>query len=360
MCAEIIELSQISMKRVRQIRISRVCVVVSALLTVFCSTEMKLEAAKKKKKSVSASVIRQKLFEPVELDIDGVPHMLEIGHAEATGPGKTESQDYSDVFRNSAGYTLVVVADGITHSPAGTDGGEAARYAVKYAGQVFERFDGRDPVGFMQSLVGPKVNKDIFQHKTAGQTVFAAALIDPFGNVTSVNLGDSNVGHYSSDLKQSSVWGTEHTVAAELVAAGRLAVHEADNHPTSSQVTQYLGVHPDTFPLEKRKTYESVLFDKSAIAVASDGVTGLRKYAKTGSFDPLLRASDKKTGGNPHKMAHNLVAYTLPNEVKEQHGLEQFKVKGLDIKTDDDASMIVGRARLLTKQERFRKWRRKR
>lgn len=101
-----------------------------------------------------------------------------------------------------------------------------------------------------------------------GATLAAAWIIE--GQVLFANVGDSR-GYQTTEagLVQRS---EDHNVAAMLVEIGQLTVEEAKDHPTSCQLTQFIGCQPEElFP-------SMHVFDApigSRVLLCSDGLYGM-------------------------------------------------------------------------------------
>ncbi|MBL7215472.1 MAG: Stp1/IreP family PP2C-type Ser/Thr phosphatase [Phycisphaerae bacterium] len=90
-------------------------------------------------------------------------------------------------------------------------------------------------------------------YKNMGATLILALIYD--GRATIANLGDSRLYRFrNGKLTQLS---RDHSVVGELIAQGKLAPEQAENHPAEGVITQYMGMethadpHVKSFRLKK-------------------------------------------------------------------------------------------------------------
>lgn len=165
-----------------------------------------------------------------------------------TGPRRSRNED-AVLVDESAGWHLLVVADGMGGHRAGDVASEAASDA--FATEVGRQLsDGADPGTALPAAVDHAhghlrdLERENPGYEGMGTTLVAALYHD--GTAWLVNVGDSRGYHYDADdLEQVT---DDHTVVRELVEAGEITPAEAKLHAERNVLTQSVGADGDPEP----------------------------------------------------------------------------------------------------------------
>ncbi len=89
------------------------------------------------------------------------------------------------------------------------------------------------------------------------------------GHAYAANLGDSRIYRFRKGHLQQLT--KDHSVISELIEAGHIEPHEADNHEAAGQITHYMGMEEDRPPHIKTFTLQK----KDRIMLCTDGLTDM-------------------------------------------------------------------------------------
>lgn len=173
---------------------------------------------------------------------------------------------------------LLMVADGMGGANAGEVASDIAQKTVK---EIFSALNGLPdniPAFLKRSII--TAHQAIVQHANAnseytgmGTTAVLAWLID--SDLYVAWSGDSRC-YVQSDgvLKQI---GKDHSMVAEMVAAGQISEEEAWDHPNGNIITQSLG---DPGSLPRPDVARQTLKTGDRVVVCSDGLNGMLRDAR--------------------------------------------------------------------------------
>ncbi len=198
-----------------------------------------------------------------------------IDFAELSDPGRDPSkqvnEDASAYAETPFGH-LTVLCDGMGGHLAGR---EASSLAVReIIARVIAAPEGSAPSEVLaQAIVGAgrevyALGADAPLASRPGATC-VAALIHP-GGVYLAHVGDSRC--YLIRKGHPTQLTRDHSVVAELVAAGVLTAEAAQDHPDANQITRALGIAPEP---EVELGGPFALFAADVLLLASDGLTDL-------------------------------------------------------------------------------------
>jgi protein phosphatase len=164
---------------------------------------------------------------------------------------------------------LFLVADGMGGAAAGEIASTMCTEAFAEINLI--RLRGADA---LRSAVS-SANASIYERAQANPelagmgTTVIAALVDDNAGVTFAHVGDSRAYLLREGVLRRL--SEDHSVVAELVAAGHLTEEEAVSHPQRSVITRVLGAEPnvqvDTFTIDGA--------DGDVLLLCSDGLTGM-------------------------------------------------------------------------------------
>lgn len=188
-----------------------------------------------------------------------------LSWAEATETGRRREINQDAVL---AEYPLFVVADGM----GGHIGGEIASSSTVDRLQAVVAQGTVTPKTIEKAL--SRAVKDIGTHPGATDDATGTTVTGVYLDTTAaephwvtLNIGDSRV-YLVRDGAISQIT-TDHSVVAELIAAGRLSPEEAENHPYGNVITRAVGpsesVKPDYIRLD--------VLDGDRFVICSDGLT---------------------------------------------------------------------------------------
>ena len=166
-------------------------------------------------------------------------------YASRSERGKREKNE-DNVFTPAAGDpALVIVADGM----GGHNAGELASEIAVSAVVDCIRDGSRSLMNPIKSLneAAKAANSAVYEYAAGdpdcrgmGTTLVMALLYDK--KFVAANVGDSRLYHYNG--KELSQVTTDHSLVAELVAAGYITREEALHHPRRNVITRALGTRP--------------------------------------------------------------------------------------------------------------------
>ncbi|MDR0921707.1 MAG: Stp1/IreP family PP2C-type Ser/Thr phosphatase [Lactobacillales bacterium] len=169
---------------------------------------------------------------------------MKINYLSDVGLKRNSNQDYARIFKNKAGRTLAVLADGMGGHKAGD---VASKMTVETIGATWEEteFDIPEKVAqwFIQEI--QEINEEVYEkgqqdenYLGMGTTIVAVAIFDD--SFTLAHVGDSRAyvvrGNRMLQLTE------DHSLVNDLVKAGELSAEEAINHPRKNVLTRTVGM----------------------------------------------------------------------------------------------------------------------
>ncbi|GKQ42565.1 protein phosphatase [Companilactobacillus sp. RD055328] len=205
------------------------------------------------------------------------------------GKKRQSNQDYVNVFKNTQGAILGLVADGM----GGHRGGDVASdMAVSHIGHDFEKTElsSLDTLNNWIMAELEKENNRIIEAANQfsdlngmGTTMVGVIIYDE--KMLVANVGDSRCYLLRDDkLTQLSF---DHSLVNELVESGEISKDEARNHPQKNIITQTLGVNNKVKPAAKIFNIQP----DDMLLLCSDGLTNMvseKQIKKTLTKDILL------------------------------------------------------------------------
>ncbi|KAF1300874.1 MULTISPECIES: Stp1/IreP family PP2C-type Ser/Thr phosphatase [Enterococcus] len=203
---------------------------------------------------------------------------MEIRFRSDVGKKRNTNQDYAAVFKNKAGYTLALLADGMGGHLAGD---VASKQAVHELGDAWAQGSIKDSDTAEEWLV-EKIqaeNTAIFekgqenpQMNGMGTTVVAVILFDD--QFTLGHVGDSRVYLFrEGELIQLT---EDHSLVNELVKSGEITKEMAANHPRRNVLTRSVGM-PGEVEVDVDTHFLAV---DDYLLLASDGLTNMVSEAE--------------------------------------------------------------------------------
>ena len=189
------------------------------------------------------------------------------------GQRRTNNQDYANQYKNKAGKSMVLLADGMGGHRCGE---VASSIAISYLGkhfqETFRNMNKEDAVDWIRQSV-KEINRLIFNHaeehpesKGMGTTLVLAISTNDY--VLFGNIGDSS-GFAMKDNHIHKIT-YDHTLVNLLVTAGELTEEQAKDHPKRNVLMKALGandpVEIDIFDCD---------IEVSDILLCSDGLTNM-------------------------------------------------------------------------------------
>ncbi len=186
--------------------------------------------------------------------------------ASASNVGRVRAGNEDVVYpRDSgsdAGPVIVAVADGMGGAVAGE---VASRLAVEAA--VTTEGSPEERVAAANEAVVERIERE---PKLSGMgTTLTLARFDPDGSLQIGHVGDSRA-YLLRDGRLEQLT-RDHSLVAELLAAGKITEEEARTHPQRNLITRSLGMLPGV----RVDVIEEELSEGDRVLVCSDGLTGM-------------------------------------------------------------------------------------
>lgn len=197
---------------------------------------------------------------------------MEISILTDVGQRRTNNQDYANQYKNKAGKSMVLLADGMGGHRAGNIASEMAVTdlgAAWVATEISTINEVRE--WFAENL--EKENQQIHrigqdeEHKGMGTTLEAVAIIDD--QVLFAHVGDSRIGLVRNGEYHQLT--SDHSLVNALLKAGQITEEEAAHHPQRNIITQSIGQKDELQPDFGMLTVEAGDF----IVINSDGLTNM-------------------------------------------------------------------------------------
>ncbi|MGM9903657.1 Stp1/IreP family PP2C-type Ser/Thr phosphatase [Enterococcus hirae] len=198
---------------------------------------------------------------------------MQIEYQSDVGRRRNTNQDYVRVFKNQAGITLAVLADGMGGHRAGDI---ASQMAVLNLGKDWEEQalvdDEKIAQWFIQAIQEEnnaihQLGQEQLEYNGMGTTIVAAALSAE--SFTIANVGDSRAYLIRND--QLIQLTEDHSLVNELVKSGEISEEMAVNHPRKNILTRSVGM-PGALEVDVA-TY--LWQGEDRLLLCSDGLTNM-------------------------------------------------------------------------------------
>lgn len=169
---------------------------------------------------------------------------MEINFQTDVGRKRNTNQDYAGVFKNQAGISLAILADGMGGHQAGD---VASEMAVNNLGDCWCENTLVEPEKVAQWLIKEiqRENEKIYQKGQSqpeylgmGTTIVSAVMLDQ--SFVLANIGDSRA--YLARNQELVQLTEDHSLVNELVKSGEITREMAANHPRKNVLTRSLGM----------------------------------------------------------------------------------------------------------------------
>lgn len=169
---------------------------------------------------------------------------MKIAYTSDVGQVRQVNEDRVATFKNKAGFSFAIVADGL----GGHLGGEvASEMAVSHLGYLFEQTELSDATAAIKWLEDQVIvennsilkRADQYQDLAGMGTTLVCAMI--FADQIAIsNIGDSRA--YLLHAGEFEQITEDHSYVNELVKRGEISKEEAKHHPHKNIITRTLGV----------------------------------------------------------------------------------------------------------------------
>ena len=197
---------------------------------------------------------------------------MEISILTDVGQRRTNNQDYANQYKNKAGKSMVLLADGMGGHRAGNIASEMAVTDLGAAWVATEISTINEVREWFAEYL-EKENQQIHrigqdeEHKGMGTTLEALAIIDD--QVLFAHVGDSRIGLVRNGEYHQLT--SDHSLVNALLKAGQITEEEAAHHPQRNIITQSIGQKDELQPDFGMVTVEAGDF----IVINSDGLTNM-------------------------------------------------------------------------------------
>ena len=197
---------------------------------------------------------------------------MEISILTDVGQRRTNNQDYANQYKNKAGKSMVLLADGMGGHRAGNIASEMAVTDLGAAWVATEISTINEVREWFAEYL-EKENQQIHrigqdeEHKGMGTTLEAVAVIDD--QVLFAHVGDSRIGLVRNGEYHQLT--SDHSLVNALLKAGQITEEEAAHHPQRNIITQSIGQKDELQPDFGMVTVEAGDF----IVINSDGLTNM-------------------------------------------------------------------------------------
>ena len=197
---------------------------------------------------------------------------MEISILTDVGQRRTNNQDYANQYKNKAGKSMVLLADGMGGHRAGNIASEMAVTDLGAAWVATEISTINEVREWLAEYL-EKENQQIHrigqdeEHKGMGTTLEAVAVIDD--QVLFAHVGDSRIGLVRNGEYHQLT--SDHSLVNALLKAGQITEEEAAHHPQRNIITQSIGQKDELQPDFGMVTVEAGDF----IVINSDGLTNM-------------------------------------------------------------------------------------
>ncbi|MDD6482946.1 MAG: Stp1/IreP family PP2C-type Ser/Thr phosphatase [Lachnospiraceae bacterium] len=188
-----------------------------------------------------------------------------------TGIMREMNQDYFFASDEPVGNlpNLYIVADGMGGHKAGD---YASRYTTQRVVASVSRSPGEEPVTILKEAIST-ANKLLVEEAAEdegkqgmGTTLVVATIIGT--KLYVANVGDSRLYVIGSEIRQVT---RDHSLVAEMVRMGEVAVSEAREHPDKNIITRAIGAGKDV----EADFFEVELKEPEKLLICTDGLTNM-------------------------------------------------------------------------------------
>jgi PPM family protein phosphatase len=191
-----------------------------------------------------------------------------------TDKGKVRqlNEDSVDVFKNSHGDYLAVVADGMGGHRAGDVASQLAISTLKDMWENTDKFQTADQAENWLKTTINEVNQEVYSYSQShtecegmGTTLVGAICTSLFATI--VNIGDSR--GYILNENGFHQLTEDHTLVNELVRSGEISKEDAEHHPRKNVILRAIGTET-TITMD----IKTIMFeDDDVLLLCSDGLS---------------------------------------------------------------------------------------
>jgi PPM family protein phosphatase len=191
-----------------------------------------------------------------------------------TDKGKVRqlNEDSVDVFKNSHGDYLAVVADGMGGHRAGDVASQLAISTLKDMWENSDKFQTADQAENWLKTTINEVNQEVYSYSQShtecegmGTTLVGAICTSLFATI--VNIGDSR--GYILNENGFHQLTEDHTLVNELVRSGEISKEDAEHHPRKNVILRAIGTET-TITMD----IKTIMFeDDDVLLLCSDGLS---------------------------------------------------------------------------------------
>lgn len=188
------------------------------------------------------------------------------------GKVRQHNEDSVDVFKNSHGDYLAVVADGMGGHRAGDVASQLVISSLKDMWKNTEKFETADQAENWLKTTINEVNKEVYSYSQShsecegmGTTLVGAICTSLFATI--VNIGDSR--GYILNENGFHQLTEDHTLVNELVRSGEISKEDAEHHPRKNVILRAIGTET-TITMD----IKTIMFeDDDVLLLCSDGLS---------------------------------------------------------------------------------------
>jgi PPM family protein phosphatase len=188
------------------------------------------------------------------------------------GKVRQHNEDSVDVFKNSHGDYLAVVADGMGGHRAGDVASQLAISALKDMWEKTDKFQTADQAENWLKTTINEVNQEVYSYSQShtecegmGTTLVGAICTSLFATI--VNIGDSR--GYILNENGFHQLTEDHTLVNELVRSGEISKEDAEHHPRKNVILRAIGTEA-TITMD----IKTIMFeDDDVLLLCSDGLS---------------------------------------------------------------------------------------
>ncbi|XXM73477.1 Stp1/IreP family PP2C-type Ser/Thr phosphatase [Lysinibacillus sphaericus] len=188
------------------------------------------------------------------------------------GKVRQHNEDSVDIFKNSHGDYLAVVADGMGGHRAGDVASQLAITSLKDMWKNTEKFETADQAENWLKTTINEVNKEVYSYSQShrecegmGTTLVGAICTSLFATI--VNIGDSR--GYILNENGFHQLTEDHTLVNELVRSGEISKEDAEHHPRKNVILRAIGTETSITMDIKTIMFE----DDDVLLLCSDGLS---------------------------------------------------------------------------------------
>ncbi|KSU62468.1 protein phosphatase [[Bacillus] enclensis] len=215
------------------------------------------------------------------------------------GKVRQHNEDSVDVFKNSHGDYLAVVADGMGGHRAGDVASQLVISSLKDMWKNTEKFETADQAENWLKTTINEVNKEVYSYSQShsecegmGTTLVGAICTSLFATI--VNIGDSR--GYILNENGFHQLTEDHTLVNELVRSGEISKEDAEHHPRKNVILRAIGTET-TITMD----IKTIMFeDDDVLLLCSDGLSN--KVSEQEMKEIL--SNDDSLGNKGEKLVH--------------------------------------------------------